>query len=62
MTRTQQINTLLTARQYGGDFMRHLAEAGLAADPDNRAKVFATWPDLAKVFGPNGVMYREDLG
>ena len=38
--------TLEMAILHGGHFHRKLAEAGLAADPINKAKIFRTFPDL----------------
>ena len=37
---------------HGGHFHRILAEAGLAADPINKAKIFRTFPDLVLNYGP----------
>lgn len=62
MTSNQQLHTLLTAQRFGGNFLRHLADAGLAADPNNRATLFQSFPQLAQVFGPGSALYSEDLG
>jgi len=32
-------------QQYGGSFIRMLAQCYIVADPDNRAKIRATWAD-----------------
>ena len=61
MTSSQQIHTLLTAQRFGGNFLRHLAAAGLAADPVNRAKILQAWPQLQQTFGPGSALYSEDL-
>jgi len=62
MTPDQEIHTLLTARQFGGNFLSKLSEAGLAADPDNRMIIFAGFPQLIEQFGPHTTFYSEDLG
>jgi hypothetical protein len=62
VTSDQQINTLLTAATFGGNFMRKLAEAGLAADPANRALLFMTFQQLTDDYGPASCLYSEDLG
>ena len=59
MTPTEQHWTLQCAREYGGSFMRALAEAGLLADANNRAKIFREWPDLAMVYGPSTQLHRQ---
>ena len=61
MTHTDQINTLLSARRFGGYFMQRLAEAGLAADPENRAALFASFPQLTSDYGPDAVLHCTDL-
>ena len=38
--------TLEMAILHGGHFYRKLAEAALAADPINKAKIFRAFPDL----------------
>lgn len=62
MTPDQEVHTLLTAQRFGGNFMRHLAAAGLAADPENRQRLFAAFPDLQNFYGPRTMFYSEDLG
>lgn len=37
--------TIETMMEYGGSFVRKLGAAALVADPDNLAKIKATWPD-----------------
>jgi hypothetical protein len=62
MRSDQQVHTLLTAQRFGGNFFRKLAEAGLAADPINRAAIFSAFPQLPQTFGPHSALYSEDLG
>lgn len=42
----ENIHVLHKMRQYGGGFVRALAEAGFNADSQNLAKIKAAWPDL----------------
>jgi hypothetical protein len=42
MNDRQIINTMM---EYGGSFVRKLGAAALVADPENLAKIKATWPD-----------------
>lgn len=42
--------------------MKHLATAGLAADPQNRQVLFDAFPDLENFYGPRTMFYSEDLG
>lgn len=62
LTAEQQIHTLLTAQKFGGNFMRKLADAGLAADPANKQLLFAAFPDLQHFYGPLSAFYSEELG
>ena len=62
LTPEQQIATLLSARRFGGYFMQRLAEAGLAADPSNRATLFNAFPKLVEDYGPDAILHRTDLG
>jgi hypothetical protein len=62
VTAEQQLHTLLTAQRFGGNFMRKLADAGLAADPANRALIFEAFQRLTDDYGPDSCLYSEDLG
>lgn len=62
MTSEQQIHTLLTAQRFGGNFIRLLATAGLAADPINRGLIFQCWPQMVQQYGPTSCLYSEELG
>jgi len=44
--------TLEMAILHGGHFHRKLAEAALAGDPMNKAKIFRFFPELIREFGP----------
>ena len=54
MNTNEQLKTLETAILHGGGFYSKLAHAALSADPDNRALIFKTWPQLETVYGPLG--------
>jgi hypothetical protein len=43
---------------HGGNFGRHLAEAWLAADPINRARIEAAFPHLLEKYGPSSPFYE----
>lgn len=42
----EDVHVLHKMRQFGGGFVRALAEAGFNADSQNLGKIRATWPDL----------------
>ena len=39
--------------------MSRLAGAALLADPDNKAKIFKTWPEIINTYGPNSALYEK---
>ena len=51
--------TLITAATYCGRFYKALAEAGLKADPSNRQRLLAAFPELANTYGPASVLHRQ---
>lgn len=57
MTTSEQIRTLLTAQDFGGNFAKHLAAAGLVADVKNRQIIFEAFPWLVESYGPNTPFY-----
>ncbi len=57
MTQDETFWTLQTAITHGGGFMNRLAGAALAADADNKAKIFKTWPEIIEKYGPNSALY-----
>lgn len=59
MTGDQTYYTLQTAIAYGGNFYAKLARAALAADPENKALIFKTWPRLVSQYGPNTPCYES---
>lgn len=53
---------LLSMRQFGGHFAFKLAEAAIAADPVNRAKILKTFEFIENDYGPETAFYSEELG
>jgi hypothetical protein len=51
--------TFQTAKQHGGSFISHLADAGLLADPNNRKALFQAFPQLKHCFGPQTLIHRQ---
>ena len=61
MTDTEVLNTFKSAEKHDGQFMTHLARAGIAADPINRALILRTWPKIYQTYGPGSALYEEGL-
>ena len=61
MTDSEVTNSFKTAMHYGSQFERKQAEAGLYADPDNRALILRTFPFFLQKYGPSSTLYKEDL-
>jgi len=60
LNKIQEHHTLLTARRFGGTFISTIAQAGIFADPENRKRVFAAFPELVYQYGPSSHFYSED--
>lgn len=58
MSDTDLHYTFVTAAQYGGNFFRRLAEAGLAADPLNRQRLITAFPELLSIYGPDTELHQ----
>ena len=58
MSDTDLHYTFVTAAQYGGNFFRRLAEAGLAADPTNRQRLITAFPELLSIYGPDTELHK----
>jgi len=54
--------TLEMAILHGGHFHRKLAEAALAADSINKAKIFRAFPELTESFGPKSIFWESYYG
>jgi hypothetical protein len=54
--------TLLTAEQFGGSFIKHLAVAALHADPNNRLRLLTAFPEIEDSYGPTSKFYTTKWG
>ena len=43
--------TMATAAQYGGSFYQAMGKAGLAADPINKRRILAAFPEMVVTYG-----------
>ena len=43
--------TMATAAQYGGSFYQAMGNAGLAADPNNKRRILAAFPEMVATYG-----------
>jgi len=59
MSDTDIHQAFVTAYTYGGSFYQALAMAGLKADPSNRQRLLAAFPEMADTYGPASVLYRQ---
>lgn len=50
----ERYKTIETMRQYGGGFVKALAEAYAKADTDNSSRIETAFPDYMKKYGPDG--------
>ena len=60
LSSTQQQRTWLAAQQYGGGFIAALAAAWFNADPTNRARLSAAFPEVATKYGPASPFYPHE--
>lgn len=54
---TEQVRTLRCAIHNAGSFYATLAQAGLYADPVNRARLLGYFPELVSDYGPKSRLY-----
>jgi hypothetical protein len=57
LTTAELHRTFTAMRNYGGDFVLCIASAWFAADPINRARLEAAFPDLLLKYGPASPFY-----
>jgi hypothetical protein len=50
--------TFATAAQYGGSFYQAMGKAGLAADPINKRRILAAFPEMVATYGPASRMHQ----
>jgi len=43
--------TFVTGSKYAGSFYKALAHAGLAADPNNKRRILAAFPEMVATYG-----------
>lgn len=51
--------TLCTTDTYAGGFFRSLAAALRSADPTNRQRLLAAFPEIVATYGPGSSLYRR---
>lgn len=50
--------TFITASQYAGSFYKALGNAGLAADPNNKRRILAAFPEMVATYGTASRLHR----
>ena len=50
--------TFVTAAQYGGSFYQAMGKAGLAADPNNKRRILAAFPEMVATYGPASRLHQ----
>ena len=50
--------TFITASQYAGSFYKALGNAGLAADPTNKRRILAAFPEMVATYGTASRLHR----
>jgi hypothetical protein len=51
MTESDIYWTFATAYQHGGGFIQALAQAGMRADPQNKQRILAAFPEFIDTYG-----------
>lgn len=60
LTPVQLHRTWLAAAHHGGGFIAALATAWFAADPGNRTRLTAAFPEVVEKFGPGSGFYPQE--
>lgn len=60
LTPVQLRRTWLAASNHGGNFVGCLADAWFAADPNNRARLTAAFPEVVTKYGPGSPFYPHE--
>jgi len=58
MTESDIYWTFVTASKYGGSFLRAMGNAGLAADPGNKLRILAAFPEMVATYGTASRFHR----
>jgi hypothetical protein len=51
--------TFITAQKYGGSFYQAMGNAGLAADPNNKRRILAAFPEMVTTYGTASRLHQE---
>jgi hypothetical protein len=51
--------TFITAQKYGGSFYQSMGNAGLAADPNNKRRILAAFPEMVTTYGTASRLHQE---
>jgi hypothetical protein len=51
--------TFITAQKYGGSFYQSMGNAGLAADPNNKRRILAAFPEMVATYGTASRLHQE---
>lgn len=60
LTPAELRRTWLAAQHHGGSFISALASAWFAADPANRARITAAFPEVVTKYGPGSPFYPHE--
>lgn len=61
ITHTQKIKLAENMRRYGGNFVSKLADALIAADPSNRDRLLAAFPDVVNKYTEKPITVSVDI-
>jgi hypothetical protein len=50
--------TFATAAQYAGSFYQAMGNAGLAADPNNKRRILAAFPEMVATYGTASRLHK----
>jgi len=59
MTESDIYWTFATAYQHGGGFIQALAQAGMRADPQNKQRILAAFPEFIDTYGTTTRLHRQ---
>ncbi len=51
--------TFITAQKYGGSFYQSMGNSGLAADPNNKRRILAAFPEMVTTYGTASRLHQE---
>lgn len=59
MSGDEKFYTIKAMNQFGGGFVKALAEAYMRADGSNSAKIEAAFPEIMREYGPESDFYKH---